>query len=407
MTISITIGSKAGVNVNAGAGNYLDAVPSAFNPGENNFGYFYQSITSATAYGLAETKEGTVFSGGAALLARGLLGYNIVTHVVTGRLDAIAFGDELNGLSGGFGQTSTKMSLGTTDISFTGLGLDAAKGDDVNGILYGMMTGDANAFLKLLARSAVAFTGGAGADSYVGGNKADVLHGMGGADMLKGGLGNDKLYGDAAADKLYGNNGNDMLVGGAGADVLSGGGGADTASYAGATKGVTASLIKASVNTGDAKGDSYSSIENLAGSSKADRLYGDAKANTLNGAAGNDKLDGGLGADLLTGGAGRDLFIFARPGDSTVTKFDTITDFDRKAGDHIDLHAIDANTHRAGVQDFDFIGGAEFSKTAGELRFERSAGGTDIFADRNGDGHADFAIHLAHSLALRESDFVL
>ena len=62
-----------------------------------------------------------------------------------------------------------------------------------------------------------------------------------------------------------------------------------------------------SSNTGDAAGDTYSSIENLIGGSAADTLTGDANANVLNGGAGTDNLSGGDGDDILIGGAGADV----------------------------------------------------------------------------------------------------
>ena len=62
--------------------------------------------------------------------------------------------------------------------------------------------------------------------------------------------------------------------------------GTDTASYAAAAAGIVASLAEPSVNTGDAAGDTYITIENLTGSGFADVLTGDAGANALNGGAG-------------------------------------------------------------------------------------------------------------------------
>ena len=326
MAIKISVGTNTGINVNSGNASYLKNLPEMFDANAGNFGYFYDNLNAAKAYGLALEEEGNVYTGGPALLAKGLLRYDMTEHVVSGRLDSIAFGDELNGVSGGFGTTSTKMSLGTTDVTFANLGLDQADGDDVDGILYGLMTGDATDFLKYLAKTAVDFGGGKGDDTYVAGSKADTL---------AGNQGNDTLSGGGGADKLLGGTGSDTLIGGALSDKLTGGGGADT----------------------------------------------------------------------LTGGAGDDEFIFTSSADSSQSRFDTIKDFVR--GDHINLQAIDADAWTAKNQTFDFIGAQEFSGTAGELRFEKANGGTDIFGDTNGDGTADFAIHLTRSLGLVETDFML
>ncbi|MFD1327172.1 calcium-binding protein [Mycoplana ramosa] len=145
--------------------------------------------------------------------------------------------------------------------------------------------------------------------------------------------GNDTVRGTNYADRIIGLAGNDTLIGGAGADRLDGGAGSDTASYAGATKGVVANLAKASVNTNDAKGDTYVSIENLTGSSYGDKLTGNNGANRINGGNGNDTLNGGAGNDTLTGGAGADVFVFAKGYGK-----DTITDFQNNIDD-IDLRS--------------------------------------------------------------------
>jgi len=312
--------------------------------------------------------------------------------------------------------------------------------------------------------------GGAGNDTLSGGNGADWLSGDAGADKLDGGAGidtasyatatkgvtaslanaaintadakgdtyvsienldgsrfADKLYGNALANQLSGGAGNDLLSGGAGTDVLTGGAGgdrldggsgADTASYLGATARVVASLANAAGNIGDAKGDVYVSIENLSGTAYADKLSGNAVANILSGAAGNDILSGnggndtlygGLGADTLTGGAGADTFVFKSLPETTVTAGgrDTILDFSGTGGDRINLSAIDANSLLSGDQAFTFIGTAAFSGKAGELKYSKQASDTYIYGDTNGDGKADFAIHLDDAVTLTKGYFIL
>jgi Ca2+-binding RTX toxin-like protein len=107
------------------------------------------------------------------------------------------------------------------------------------------------------------------------------------------------LRGSAFADILRGNSGNNVLDGQAGADVLDGGDGFDYVSYNtnSTGTGVTASLANPGINTGDAAGDTYISIEGLIGSSVADTLIGDAGDNFLRGQGGADALDGGAGGD--------------------------------------------------------------------------------------------------------------
>jgi len=52
-------------------------------------------------------------------------------------------------------------------------------------------------------------------------------------------------------------------------------------------------------------------------------------------------------------------------------------------------------------------GTSAFSGKAGELRFEKKASDTYIYGDVNGDGTADFAIHLDDAVALTQSYFIL
>lgn len=141
-------------------------------------------------------------------------------------------------------------------------------------------------------------TGGAGDDVLAGGLGNDILAGNSGLDNLKGEIGDDVLYGGA---------GDDILDGGAGKDVLIGGTGNDLASYASSGAGVRAHLSAAFANRGDAEGDEYSAIEDLAGGGGADLLGGDRGDNVLYGGQGNDTLLGGDGDDLyvwrVSGGA--------------------------------------------------------------------------------------------------------
>lgn len=235
--------------------------------------------------------------------------------------------------------------------------------------------------------------GGTGNDKLFGGTGNDQLYGGEGKDILYGGTGNDEAFGGAGNDQLFGGTGKDVLYGGAGKDVLYGGSGNDEL-YGGA-----------------ANDELYGGAgkDQLQGGTGHDRLYGGTGNDVIEGGSGNDRLAGGAGADLLSGGSGKDVFIFAKITDTTVKTSgrDTILDFNGKAGDRIDLSGIDANSKAGGNQAFAFIGADEFSKKAGELRFEKTASDTFIYGDVDGDGNADFAIQVAGSTTFLKDYFVL
>lgn len=123
------------------------------------------------------------------------------------------------------------------------------------------------------------------------------------------GQGEDLAYervGNSYSNTISGGTSTDFLIGGAGSDYLIGNGGFDVASYVTASRGVTVDLILPEENTGDAYGDSYSSVEQIEGS-----LFDD----TLRGSSANDVFDGLDGNDTLEGRAGNDTFLGSRGGD--------------------------------------------------------------------------------------------
>lgn len=182
-------------------------------------------------------------------------------------------------------------------------------------------------------------------DTLTGSKKNDVLHGGVGNDQISGGDGNDQLFGEYGNDRLYGKNGDDLLDGGMGYDKLTGG-------------------------------------------------------------TGNDTLQGGPGTDTLTGNQGADRFVFSASGDSGrgAAGRDVISDFSHAEGDKIDLHLLDADATRAGIQAWTFING-NFTTEAGQVRFD-SVNHLLQF-DGNGDAQVDFEIALTGVPNLVEMDFVL
>ena len=208
--------------------------------------------------------------------------------------------DTIDGGSGAddlFGDADNDILIGSTgsDDLDGGSGTDTASFEGAGaGVVANLLTG-------------VGTSGDAAGDTYVA---IENLTGSGFADTLTGSSGNNFLFGGNGSDILRGQPGTDTLEGGAGGDVLHGGSGTDTASYLSSGAGVVVNLGTGTGAGGDAAGDTYTSIENLSGSTHTDRLTGDAGANRLRGQSGDDRLEGGAGADELHGGSGTDTAFY-------------------------------------------------------------------------------------------------
>lgn len=226
-----------------------------------------------------------------------------------------------------FGGAGDDVLVGGTAAQIPDLGdvLDGGEGIDAAEYVYA-------AEVQAALDGSFSNTGSAAGDTYasienisgsdtgndiLSGNGVDnTLWGNGGNDTLYGRAGNDLLYGYTGADILFGGDGNDELVGGKGADNLYGGLGYDSASYY-FSAGVTVALDGSLANTGEAKGDLLSSIEDvygsntgndvIAGSAAANFIYGNGGHDKIYGRAGNDKLYGYTGFDKIFGGDGNDV----------------------------------------------------------------------------------------------------
>lgn len=167
-----------------------------------------------------------------------------------------------------------------------------------------------------------------GIENLIGGEGMDDLRGTHEANVLEGGRNVDILYGRQGNDTLIGGIGNDVMMGGPGADRLIGGEHRDLASHEYSLDHLTLDLANPGLNTFEAAGDTYDSVEDMSGGLGNDSISGDAGANGLygregadllrgrdgndylNGGAHNDWLEGGAGNDTLRGGANSDAFIF-------------------------------------------------------------------------------------------------
>ena len=231
-------------------------------------------------------------------------------------IDALGGNDTVYGrngndtLNGGYGNDFLRGDAGD-DILDGGFGVDWLRGGEGADVLNGWagtdwadyITSSAGVTVNLLTNTA---TGGdAEGDTFFyiervyGSSHDDHITGDNGANYLRGWSGEDQLFGGA---------GNDYLQGGLGADTLDGGAGTnDWAYYVSSAIGLTINLGDASLNTGEAVGDVYISIENIIGSRHDDEITGDSGNNFLRGLQGEDILQGGDGNDFLRGDQGADV----------------------------------------------------------------------------------------------------
>ncbi|MCF1708741.1 hypothetical protein L0V05_07930 [Tabrizicola sp. J26] len=235
-----------------------------------------------------------------------------LTHVVG---DPVVAGMTLTGTAG----NDTQKGAAGDDVLLGSPGADRMEGaGGFDYADYSMANGSMRVDLLYPALNTNLAAGDVhvGIEGLIGGAGPDNLRGTLGSDVLRGGANVDWLFGRKGDDVLDGGIGDDVLLGGAGQDTLSGGEHRDRAQYSEALAGVTADLLKPQTNTGEAMGDVYVDIEDLAGSSFDDRLSGDSGANRLFGRDGSDLLSGRNGADYLNGGSGRDTLDGGPHGDT-------------------------------------------------------------------------------------------
>jgi Ca2+-binding RTX toxin-like protein len=152
----------------------------------------------------------------------------------------------------------------------------------------------------------------------------------------------------------------------------------------------------------------YGGNDRLLGGDYEEIMFGDEGADTLSGGGGNDFLGGGVGRDRLTGGADADQFLYFSVAESPdKSNADLITDFSHASGDIIGLGSIDAKSATGKNDAFKFIGAADFSGKAGELRYEIIGDRTYVEGNIDADKDAEFVIALTGKIKLVADDFSL
>jgi serralysin len=381
------------------------------NTGSMTGGIINVSASAMTVVNAGTIQGNILHNSGASALAADT--FRMTSGLITGVV-SLGGGSNVVMVTGGTinGPINTGANVDTIDIlgGVVG-GLSVGGGNDVVSTVGGTVRG--TIFLD------------SGDDEFTGGSAAETLQGGTGDDTIVFGGGNDRYLaastGTAAGD---------------GFDVIDGGDGIDTYSALQvpfvAAGGLTIDLAEGVASGTGWDVDLLTGFENVLGSGENDTITGSTGDNllsgnggndTMNGAQGNDRITGGFGLDRIAGGAGRDvmtggistnlpdgqadIFDFNATTESANSALrDVIRDFE--AGiDKIDLVTIDADTVLAGNSAFAFIGTAAFSNTAGQVRYQQTAGSTLITADTNGDSVADFSVLLVGLKTLTATDFLL
>lgn len=310
--------------------------------------------------------------------------------------DTIVGGAGVDNLYGDVGNDSIAGGAGD-DWLIGGLGADALDGGaGIDGASYvhataavrvdltnsatntGEATGDSFSSIEKLHGSTFA-------DTLVGSATSKTIWGDSGDDTILGGSADEQLLGDGGNDTVAGGAGNDWLYGGAGADSLDGGSGTDGVSYISGTAAVTVSLVNAGANTGEALGDTFTSIEQIQGSTFSDVLVGNASATNIWASDGNDSVTGGTGNDSLYGENGDDFLSGGAGADNLDggAGIDTVSYYSASAGVRVDLTNVASNTgHAAGdtYSGIEKFNGSLFADT-----FIASSTGAIFFADGGDD----------------------
>lgn len=289
-----------------------------------------------------DTSTSNTLSGGAGNdILRGLGGNNFLygddgDDLLIGGVD----NDTLDGGEGSdtvsFAQSTSSIVVDLTETTGQNLG---ANGYDVLVNIENII-GTVNNDVLIGNEESNTFRGGAGADDLSGGAGLDILDYSNGSALnarnpgkgveiyladnvavlghatgdvisdFEGVIGtraNDILSGNDADNVFEGGYGDDTFYASAGADSYDGGEGYDTIDFSKMSVAVEIDLL---LGTGSG-GNSFTSIEDIIGSSAADILTGDDGRNDIDGGAGADLIQGAGGNDRLSGGDGADIFAFA------------------------------------------------------------------------------------------------
>ncbi|WP_409317210.1 beta strand repeat-containing protein [Pseudomonas sp. KCJK9016] len=244
--------------------------------------------------------------------------------------DTFVVDSRITAVDGGAGFDTVDYSTSSAGVNVDirpGTGLAGIGGDSQGVTLTGIEKVIGSAFNDTFTTEAslyATYEGGAGDDVYyVNGGGVTIIEQAGGGNdevrvswkdhtlaanierLTYVGTGSFTGVGNASDNIITGGANNDILKGGGGADQFFGGAGRDTVSYDDSTVAVSINL-KTGINSGIAAGDTYNSIEVIAGSNFNDTFVVDSRITAVDGGAGFDTVDystssAGVNVDIRPG----------------------------------------------------------------------------------------------------------
>jgi Ca2+-binding RTX toxin-like protein len=258
----------------------------------------------------------------------------VITNTKAATYDFSAQTDDALNVTGGSGNDTIKMAIGTIDTVNAGAGNDVIVAEDTDYLIDGGAGVDTVQFAAAVSATnlldddlanveyVVITKGSSGTYDFSVQTESLQITGTKYADTIDGGYRADTIIGGEGADQLFGNEGADVLIADE-ADDIDGGAGDDTVRFAAA---VTTTLDDSDLdnvenivitNTGNASYDfsaqgAGAPVENLniTGGSGNDTITGGQDADTLSGGAGNDMLVAADNDALIDGGTGTDTVRF-------------------------------------------------------------------------------------------------
>lgn len=359
--------------------------------GGDQYDTFFASRGGDTYYG------GT---GGNRLQYSGVLGLNSINANLTTNTVSLTFSDtttstdtvyEVQQLITTVGN-DTVIGSALDDTIYEVLGNNTLNGGAGNNtISYRFISGTAGVTVNLLSGTADNDNNGSNNDTLSnfihieGSDYFDTLRGDNGNNIITGRNGNDTIFGGLGNDTLNGDADNDIIAGEGGNNTIDGGAGLDTVTYAGATSGVTGTLLGATAGTtstitanGYGGVDTLVNVEALIGSIYNDDIStgGNGTYVSISTGSGNDTIrsNNNAASAVINGGSDTDTWIYAgtttnllatlENGNGTITRAtfnDNVTSIEKYTfGGGNDNISIDTYTTKTilGANTASFDGGA-------------------------------------------------